>query len=460
VTPVHPFHFFSGDRVLGMQPQSGEKREMHYYVNDDSVAKLLGATLSPILADLVDVAAAIHIADRLAVRQGKTPDSWRRRFRVDIPVRCLNDWRRPEVMESLCGVLAFLTGDVWDIRFSARPARLRTSESQTHLFPTDAGEPIRVSLFSGGLDALAGTIAHMEMEQKPDQHLVCVSGTPNNRQGHHQRIQVAWLRETSQRSITHIRVPCWLESGAEVSQEPTRRTRGIFFLILGAVSALSAGANQLFVYENGIGAINLPYERIPVGVPNSRSVHPSTLILVAQFVKAITGQPFFIENPAVFQTKAEMCKHRGVQRLGSVIGETFSCDGFPVQRSGTPQCGVCTSCILRRQALYGAGLKGLDVTGYGCDFFQNSQIVSPHRLRGLAAMDWQVVRLSDALQNGWVGLMREFPDLRQTCVALSLSSNESIETVQQRLVRLYTQHVEEWTVFRPRALLMAQRKAA
>lgn len=458
MTTIHPFHFVSGERVLGAQPESGEEREMHYYINDDSVAKLLGATLSPILADLVDVAAAIHIADRLAVRQGNAPETWRRQFRVDIPVRCLNDWRRPEVMESLCRVLAFLTGDGWEIRFSARPARLRTSESQTQLFSPEGDQQIRVSLFSGGLDAFAGTIAHLE--QRPDEHLVCVSGTPNNRQGHHQRIQVDRLRGLSRRSITHIRVPCWLESSAEIPQEPTRRTRGILFLILGAVSALSAGVRRFYLYENGIGAINLPYERVPVGVPNSRSVHPSTLILVAQFLETITGEPFSIENPAVFQTKAEMCTHPNVQSLVSTIGETFSCDGFPVQRSQRPQCGVCTSCILRRQALYGAGLNGADTTGYACDLYQTNQTLNPRRLRGLSAMDWQAVRLDDALQNGWAGLMREFPDLRQTCMTLSVTCNETTETVQQRLVRLYTRHVEAWKAFPPRALLTAQRKAA
>jgi Queuosine biosynthesis protein QueC len=433
MTTVHPFHFVSGERVLGAQPESGEEREMHYYVNDDSVAKLLGATLSPLLADLVDVAAAIHIADRLAIRQGSAPETWRRQFRVDIPVRCLNDWMRPEVLESLCRVLAFLTGDGWAIRFSARPARLRTSESQTHLFTPEGDEQIRVSLFSGGLDAFAGTIAHLE--QRPDEHLVCVSGTPNNRQGHHQKIQVDRLRALSRRSITHIRVPSWLESSAEIPQEPTRRTRGILFLILGAVSALSAGVH-------------------------SRSVHPSTLILVARFLEAITGEPFFIENPAVFQTKAEMCKHPSVQTLMSTIGETFSCDGFPVQRSKKPQCGVCTSCILRRHALYSAGLSSADATGYACDLYGTDQTLNPRRLRGLIAMDWQVVRLSEALQDGWTGLMREFPDLRQTCMALSVTCKETTETVQQRLVRLYTRHVEEWKAFPPRALLTAQRKAA
>ena len=56
--------------------------------------------------------------------------------------------------------------------------------------------------------------------------------------------------------------------------------------------------------------------------------------------------------------------------------------------------------------------------------------------------------------------MQEFPELRQTCMALSRSGNESVETVQQRLGRMYKQHVQEWMAFPPRALLMTQQKAA
>jgi len=96
-------------------------------------------------------------------------------------------------------------------------------------------------------------------------------------------------------------------------------------------AALSAGTGHLYLYENGVGAINLPYERTPVGIPNSRSVHPRTLLLVSNFIQALTGRQFNIENPCVFQTKAEMCVHPAVQLMARSIPTTFSCDGFPVQ---------------------------------------------------------------------------------------------------------------------------------
>ena len=455
---LRQFRFVAGERVLGAEPGGCEEREMHYYINDDSVSKLLGNSLSPILADLVEVAAAVHIADRLGVRGRTSPEGWRRRLQVDIPVRCLSDWNRAEVGESLFALLTFLTGDEWDIHFSSRPGSLRTSESQGHLFPVALDQPARVSLFSGGLDALAGTLA--AIDRNPDEHLICVSGSPNSRQAHHQKAQMAVLRGTSRGSVTHVRVPCWLDSSDEADQEPTRRTRGFLFLALGAATALNAGGNRLWIYENGVGAINLPYERIPLGVPNSRSVHPETLFLAARFVQALRGRMFAIENPCVFQTKGEMCLLPAVQRFATAIGDTFSCDGFPVQRSKTPQCGVCTSCILRRLALHAASLQDADTMGYACDLYLPNGGINPRRLRGLAAMDWQVERLSTAGKSGWAGLMGEFHELRQACMALMTLTGESSEVIQERLVRLYAAHVAEWRVFPPRHLLVTQRKAA
>ena len=78
----------------------------------------------------------------------------------------------------------------------------------------------------------------------------------------------------------------------------------------------------------------------------------------------------------------------------------------------------------------------------------------------IAAMDWQVERLSTAGKSGWAGLMGEFHELRQVCMALMTLTGESSEVIQERLVRLYAAHVAEWRVFPPRHLLVTQRKAA
>ena len=203
-------------------------------------------------------------------------------------------------------MLRFVTEDDWDVEFSSRQARPRFSEQQRSLFPVDRSEPIRVNLFSGGLDSFAGNVG--VLSEHPDVHYVCVSAIPNHRHEYLQKEQVRSLRTLP--SIAYAR-PC-----AVLARVGVRSSAGAYspdsrfcLLTLGVVSALSAGTDSLFLYENGVGAINLPYERTPVGVPNSRSVHPNTLLLVSQLIKALTKKAFKIENPCVFQTKRLRCAH-------------------------------------------------------------------------------------------------------------------------------------------------------
>jgi hypothetical protein len=76
---------FDGSTVLGMLPGASEQTEMQFFVDDKPIAKSLGARLKPLHADLVDVAAAVHIADRQAKRPpdgdcGDDGSRWRFQF--------------------------------------------------------------------------------------------------------------------------------------------------------------------------------------------------------------------------------------------------------------------------------------------------------------------------------------------------------------------------------------------
>ena len=72
------------------------------------------------------------------------------------------------------------------------------------------------------------------------------------------------------------------------------------FMTLGAVAALNAGARELEIYENGIGAINLPYDFSQVGAMSSRSVSPSALIRMENFIEKLTDEKFRISNRRLF----------------------------------------------------------------------------------------------------------------------------------------------------------------
>ena len=281
---------------------------------------------------------------------------------------------------------------------------------------------------------------------EPDRHYLCVAVTPNTRQRQRQRGQLATLGRTFGAKISHIPVKYYLRDAEKQPQEPTRRTRGFLFGIVGGVAALMAGSSALHLFENGIGAINLPMDGSQIGIDNSRSVHPITLERLGRLLSLLGGRDFAIRNECLYLTKAEMCRHPAVKRVSMEIAYTFSCDGFPVRRRKFAQCGFCTSCLLRRQALEAAGLAASDSDDYGCDLRQAERF-EPHQLRALLAMNHQADRILNALiaPEAWTALCLEYPELRR--VAESIAPHSTMTDARKQLVRLYGQHVREWSSF-------------
>ena len=68
--------------------------------------------------------------------------------------------------------------------------------------------------------------------------------------------------------------------------ESTQRTRAFMHTALGSVIALMAGNSQLFLFENGFGALNLACDSAQFGSQNSRGTHPVFLRRMAALVSA------------------------------------------------------------------------------------------------------------------------------------------------------------------------------
>lgn len=454
--PSFAFDFTRADRVAWSHGPTNSGSEQigtpaAFFVDDTAVADEFSSLLPPLMADLVDIAGVVHTADRLALRTVKRAGNWGRRLEVTLSVRCPEVWNASLVTERLEGLLGFLTEDVWRLSFVPRQDSPRSSELQGHLFPGAQAGDIEVSLFSGGLDSFAGTAARAREYEK---HLVLVSASPSLRQRSHQQRQVQALREQFARRISHVCVPYGIHHGDEYPQEPSRRTRGFLFLILGGVTALSGCASALYLYENGIGAMNLPYDHSQIGSDNSRAVHPRVLREVGEVLSLVGGRPFSIENRSLYKTKAEMLRESAVARVKNAIPLTFSCDGFPVRARGRAQCGFCTSCLLRRYSLELAGLAELDSGGYLQDW-KSASFRSRHHLRGLRAMDWQVLTIERCLSepSPWSALAVQFPEIRLLAHELSLASSLSPADVEVHLVRLLRQHAADWRSFSALQLL-------
>jgi 7-cyano-7-deazaguanine synthase in queuosine biosynthesis len=436
---TYDFDFGRSYAVVWGEAQVSSEHQDSYEIQDQHIADQLSQKLPPLYADTIDLAVAVHCADRLAVR-GNKKRGWGRTLRLKVAVRFVSFWQSAPVRDSLFETLQFLAQDHWEISFEQKAMEYRASETQEHLFDPNNTHLTEVSLYSGGLDSFAGLARRIS--EMPNHHFLCISVTPNQRQRQRQREQLSFLRKEFGAKITHLPVRYCIRDAERHQQEFTRRTRGFLFALIGGVAALMAGGDTLRLYENGIGAINLPLDRSQIGIDNSRSVHPISLDMLSQLLSLVGGHGFVIKNECAYLTKAEMCSHPAVKRSSLEIANTFSCDGFPVRRRKFAQCGFCTSCLLRRQALEAAALAGVDGDDYGCDLRTEGPF-QPHHLRPLRAMHYQSVRLLDALiaPNAWAALTLEFPELRRI--------EEFLEDSQIRgqLLRLYGQHVKEWSSF-------------
>lgn len=435
--------------------QPSPDRDEGFWVDGKRISRAFCSALPSDTADLLEVAMCIYTADRRSVRNYVGAHTGMRRIQIRIGVRNLCLWSGSEVVRRLNELLSWLSGDVWSVDFVRREAEPMTSESDPYLFSLPVEQPVTVSLFSGGLDSLAGLASHTQTD--PTGSRVLVSGYTNDRLAHQQRMQVKNIRSAwrerfvkDQPEICHVAVPFGIRKPMSCREEKSQRSRALVFLALGASAAVQAGADTLWVYENGVGALNLPINETQLGVDNYRGVHPRTLMMAEALFALVLERPIGIKNPFLFQTKAEMCASLEPAGLLDSIQDTVSCDGFPQRIPDQPsQCGYCTSCILRRQALCANGLGKHDPdTGYRLDMNAVLGSWNKGKAYGLYAMRGQVHKFARCLAeaNPWMALIEKFPELARTHDELRTCGGCS-EDLSTSFVQLYQTYVREWESF-------------
>ena len=399
---VHPTNGWQFNTGLADDSRSGVQ------IDDSAIARRLGRTIMPAVADLIELAAALHVVDRMTRRppahQGG--DSWARDLSLTIGVRDPEWWNEDNIAQALRNLLTWLTDDTWDIQFISRVASYRASESTQFLFDNPVNKS-EIALYSGGLDSFAGLVIDLVEGTAP----MLASVISNGRQSYNQTQTVDALQGHFGTKLW--RVPIDFHLRGTRAKESSNRIRGFGFLALAAAVAAMADINVIRVYENGIGAINLPYSRAQIGAHATRSMHPKSLRLAATLFSEALRHPLSIENVNLYRTKAEMCLRLPIE-LHPVVPLAMSCDtAFSHRVSGVANCGSCTSCLLRRHALCGAGMGKVDKqTQYRTDVLSAAP-PDPEKLYNLKAMLSQAARMSMALDDNepWNSLLREFPEL-------------------------------------------------
>ncbi len=421
-------------QVTLLTHQQNKKDSFTVSINDKSLLINGLPTVPSISADLLDLAIAVHAADRLIKRNTNTPLS----FRVKLPVRNFDTFVRSDVYGLLTSVLEWYTNDCWHFEFSKRELSGRDVEIQAQLPWDIPPSNIEIALWSGGLDSLSGLSTRL-LSNSESYHVLVGTGSNSYVLKRQRRIASEVNRLITNRTSL-IQIPYRWHKTPLLQKNFSQRSRGFVFMLIGAACAHHMKCNSLFIYENGIGAINLPYSKAEVGLDQAKSVHPLSLLRVGKLVSSIVGVPFKFVNPFWLQTKAQMNESLFKEDLVELITLSSSCDRIHRLKKGITQCGVCTSCLLRRQSLTVLGLD--DSASYKNKYINKDSL-------HLNAMQYQVNRMRNLLKqdNPWVSLSGEYHDLDDIADQISTQNGQEVNYLRRQIIQLYSNYADEWKLF-------------
>lgn len=311
--------------------------------------------------DLLILAAHVQAADTRLSREKTSQDNWTRELGMVIPVKEPALWQK--TIPVLQQILNFLTGDVWNIAFRSRPKHVNSLKESV-----SESEYNRLSLFSGGLDSLIGSINTIDAEHKT----LLVSHAGDTATKHAQSLLFQGLSKTyPHQKFDHFNL--WLNITKKIFDNIGKEnsTRGRSFLFFATGVFCGTGFNKPFtldVPENGLIALNVPLDKLRLGALSTRTTHPFYIARWNDLLQTL-GIPGQIENPFWSKTKGEMVKGCANQDLlHSLIPDALSCaspaKGRYVKMGHIKHCGYCLPCLIRRAAIEEGLGRGNDPTEY------------------------------------------------------------------------------------------------
>lgn len=319
------------------------------------------AHASPVAFDLLFLASCVYGIDRLIERRPYSVDGWSRELSISLPVLATTVWQGKEA--DVAKLLSFLTGDYWQVQFTASPLVLPAASAVAF----SPGGIDQINLFSGGLDSLIGAIDFLH--NQPAKKLLLVSHYDPNMHGpksdQHKLAQELTTRFPNQFTWSNS-VGVFLEHATLANQENTLRSRSLLFISLAVLMGDAVGGNvPIGVPENGSVSLNYPLSASRRSSCSTRTTHPRVIQDIARLLAQL-GLSAAVANPYEFQTKGEMVAGcADLPFLLSIVGESNSCGkrGHPRGwfRLGSSHCGVCMPCVYRRASLLGHP----DPTTYG-----------------------------------------------------------------------------------------------
>jgi len=403
-----------------------------------NIEHYLGHSIHPLVKDLFDIGVCIYISDLYSKREHHLG----RCIELFMPVRYPSVWNNAQ--REIERAISFLGRDEFSIRF------LQSDEKgeQAIDFSTEVNEEQCVSLFSGGLDSLAGVVWTLEQGIKP----ILVSHYANNRLAGLQASLIAHLEQIYGQRLQHIGIYVGKAKGRKV-QHPlstpykfvmAQHLRSFMFLALATGIALEQRVNTIYIFENGPVALNPVFSEARI---NTRTAHPCFLGCFQALIRAVFGVELTIRNPFLYFTKGEVGGVLGKsEQTKNLIARTSSCAHWfrvPLmakQRGANSfkgiHDGMCLPCIVRRVAVHSAGLWDYD-TLYLTDIFNDYPNIDRSDLTAVAdylRFCWNVREASEEIFSfaPEFSICAEDVDNRKLAEMYKRHSEEVIECFRER----------------------------
>lgn len=252
--------------------------------------------------------------------------------------------------EKLEYLIKFMTnGEIWNINFKKYTEKKYIDTGKLPLPPVIKYNS--VTLLSGGLDALAGTV--FEKENKT----IYVTFNTNDIEGSNASKIYNKLIDVSINSHVYVK-----KKKFDLEEQYTERTRSLMFIGCCLIFCDFYKINTIKIYENGIMSLNPKFNfsrRV------TKTTNQKTLFLINQLFKEI-GINIHIENPFKYMTKSDVISVMPSQYYDIILNDTRTCSKnpgiphFSNKKDGNFHCGVCIACILRQIGTLNNSLQEYD----------------------------------------------------------------------------------------------------
>ena len=251
----------------------------------------------------------------------------------------------------------------------------------------------------------------------------------------HKTLQDLLAQKAGDNAPHHISVR--VHKKKPMNREYTQRSRSFLFVSIGATIAKMLGLNSVRFYENGVISLNLPVCAQVVGGRATRTTHPKVMKGFQDIMTLVAEDPFTVENPYIWKTKAEVVEQ--IVRLGcsDLIRHSMTCTHTWEMTNQHTHCGLCSQCIDRRFAVIAAKADQYDpIEHYKADVFTQSRNKDDDKI--MSASYLERANQVGALEN--VGqFLAKYAEVNRVLRFLDGSTAQAA----QRVFDLYKRHAGE-----------------